>query len=75
MVLPVSAASSQQPNSSPPISKINGENTLAVQVRVVAITALAYDTWGRLVGGLSKDGAKSLCAKLEASGGKCFVAK
>ncbi|WP_158821248.1 VWA domain-containing protein [Granulicella sp. S156] len=55
MVLPVSAASSQQPNSPPPITKINGENTLAVKVRVVAITALAYDTWGRLVGGLSKD--------------------
>lgn len=55
MVLPVSAASSQQPNAPPPITKINGENTLAVKVRVVAITALAYDTWGRLVGGLGKD--------------------
>jgi Ca-activated chloride channel homolog len=55
MVLPVSAASSQQPKSPPPITTVNGENTLAVKVRVVAITALAYDTWGRLVGGLNKD--------------------
>ena len=55
IVLLVSAASSQQPKSPPSITTVNGENTLAVKVRVVAITALAYDTWGRLVGGLNKD--------------------
>jgi Ca-activated chloride channel homolog len=28
---------------------------LSVRARMVAVTALAYDTWGRLVGGLNKD--------------------